>query len=70
MRRELVLLLLLISISASVCLGQTDSPPASGSEPAPQAAAEKADKKVITSYSLPPEEYEKAVAYSNIFRSK
>jgi hypothetical protein len=64
MRRELVLLFLLISLSASVCLGQTDNPPASGAGPAQQAVAEKADKKEITTYSLPPEKYEKAVAYS------
>ena len=64
MRRELVLLFLLISLSASVCLGQTDNPPASGAGPPQQAAAEKADKKEVTNYSLSPEKYETAVAYS------
>lgn len=64
MRRELVLLFLLISLNASVCLGQTGDPPAGGAGPAQQAAAEKADKKEVTNYSLPPEKYEKAVAYS------
>jgi hypothetical protein len=62
MRRELVFLYLLISLNASVCLGQT--PPASGAGSAQQAATEKADRKEVTNYSLPPEKYEKAVAYS------
>ncbi|MFY9608792.1 MAG: M48 family metallopeptidase [Blastocatellia bacterium] len=57
MRRKLVLLCVLISLFAPVGFAQTESQ-------APAGAQVAAEKKEVTSYTLPPEKYEKAVAYS------
>jgi Zn-dependent protease with chaperone function len=56
MRRALVLPFLLMALLASVGVAQTET-----SAPGAQAAPE---NKEVTSYTLPPEKYEKAVAYS------
>ena len=57
MRRELLLLFVLISLLASVGFAQSGNPPQTG-------AQAEIEKKEVTSYTLPPETYEKAVAYS------
>lgn len=57
MRRALVLPFVLISLLTSVGLAQTETS-------APDGARAAAEKKEVTSYTLPPEKYEKAVAYS------